>query len=249
MKRIACALALLCGLALGDEATTLFQQGNRYYAAGQYAEATTAYEKVLASGKENWQVHFNLGNAYFKQRQIGKAILYYEKAGALDADNEDILFNLQLANLSVIDRIPVPPRSPVVVWLDEALHVVSARSATMLTAGLWLLLFMVLIAKVLARGGIVRQMSQRLAWPAFILWLTAALIWGWQMHEKSRYRYGIVLVPRVVVTSAPSADATEVFTLHEGVRVQLETTTAGYQRIRLADGKVGWMPEPDLGRI
>lgn len=249
MKRALFALAVLCSSVVADEATTLFQQGNRYYEAGQYAEAVQAYEKILASGKENWQVHYNLGNAYFKQRQIGKAILYYEKARALNADNEDILFNLQLANLSIIDRIPAPTRSLVVVWVDAALHVLSIRSAAMLAAALWVLLLTVLVVMVLTPGGMLRRISRQLVWPCFILWLAAAIVWGWQMYEKSKYRYGIVLVPRVVVTSAPSEDATEVFTLHEGVRVQLEATSAEHQRIRLADGKVGWMPQTALGRI
>jgi hypothetical protein len=72
---------------------------------------------------------------------------------------------------------------------------------------------------------------------------------GWQLYEKSSYQYAIVLTPRVVVTSAPAEGATEVFTLHEGVRVQLETSSGTYQRIRLADGKVGWMPQEVLGKI
>lgn len=249
MKRIFLALALFCQPVLADQAATLFQQGTRYYEAGQYAEAAAAYEKILASGLENWQVHFNLGNAYFKQRQIGKAILYYEKARALNPDNEDIGFNLELANLSVIDRIPVPPRSLVVVWLDAALHFMSLRLAAILTAALWILLFIALIVKVLARRGILLRLGQWLIWPCLTLWLIVAIIFGWQLYEKPTYRYGIVLVPRVVVTSAPSEDATEVFTLHEGVRVQLETTSGEYQRIRLADGKVGWMPQEVLGKI
>lgn len=249
MKKVFIVLALISQSALADEATTLFQQANRYYEAGQYAEATAAYEKILASGMENWQVHYNLGNAYFKQRQLGKAILYYEKAQALNPDSEDIRFNLDLANISVIDRIPVPPRSLVVVWLDTALHVVSLRLAAILTAALWVLFFILLIFKLLARGGLVQRLSQRLLWPSLVVWVIAAIIFGWQLYEKSSYRYGIVLASRVVVTSAPSAVATEVFTLHEGVRVQLEAASGTYQRIRLVDGKVGWMPREVLGQI
>jgi len=248
MKRVFIALVIFCQPLLADEASTLFQEAGQFYQAGQYVEAAAAYEKILANGLENWQVHYNLGNAYFKQRQLGKAILHYEKALALNPENEDIRFNLDLANLSVIDRIPVPPRSLVVLWLDTALHVISLQAATILAAALWVVLFLILIARILA-AGFLQRLSQSLLWPSLVAWALATIVFAWQLYEKSNYRYAIVLTPRVVVTSAPAEGATEVFTLHEGVRVQLETSSGEYQRIRLADGKVGWMPQEVLGQI
>jgi tetratricopeptide (TPR) repeat protein len=248
MKKVLLALIFFCHAALADEASTLFQQAGSDYQAGKYAEAVTAYEKILANGLENWQVHYNLGNAYFKQRLLGKAILHYEKALALNPENEDVRFNLDLANLSVIDRIPTPPRSLVVIGLDTALHLISLQTATILAAALWVVLFFVLIARILGRG-FFQRLSQSLLWPSLVAWALATIVFGWQLYEKSNYRYAIVLAPRVVVTSAPAEGATEVFTLHEGVRVQLETASGSYQRIRLADGKVGWMPHEALGQI
>ena len=158
--------------------------------------------------------------------------------------------NTQLSVRRVpIDRIPVPPRSLVVVWLNAALHVISLRLAAMLAATLWVLLFIALNMRMLARGGVLLRLGQSVLWPSLVAWVIVAIIFGWQVYEKSSYRYAIVLTPRVVVTSAPAEDATEVFTLHEGVRVQLETSSGSYQRIRLADGKVGWMPQEVLGQI
>lgn len=248
MKRIFITLAIFCQPLFADEASTLFQQAGEFYQAGQYAEAATAYEKILANGLENWQVQYNLGNAYFKQRQLGKAVLHYEKALALNPENEDIRFNLDLANLSVIDRIPTPPRSLVVIWLDTALHAISLQTATILAAMLWVVLFIILMIRILG-SGFMQRISQSLLWPSLVAWALATIVFGWQLYEKSTYRYAIVLTTRVVVTSAPAEGATEVFTLHEGVRVQLETSSGNYRRIRLADGKVGWMPQEVLGGI
>jgi len=249
MIRTLCMFALLTTTAIADEASTLFEQGNRAYEAGRYAEAAASYEKIIAAGRENWQLYYNLGNAYFKQRQLGRAILNYERARLLNPENEDVRFNLELANLSVIDRVPVPPRSLIVGLLEDSLHAINLRTAAMVTAGLWVLLFAILIARLLARGGMFHRLGQRLLWPGLTLWLVFAAVFGWQLYEKSSYEYAIVLASRVVATSAPSPEATEVFTLHEGVRVQLESTSGDYRRIRLADGKVGWMPQSALARI
>jgi len=184
MKQMIFALVLFCQPLLADEASTLFQQAGQFYQAGNYAGAAVAYEKILANGVENWQVHYNLGNAYFKQRQLGKAILHYEKALALNPESEDIRFNLDLANLSVIDRIPVPPRSLVVIWLDTALHAMGLQTAAILTAALWVLLFFILIFKILG-SGFMQRFSQSLLWPSLIAWGLVTIVVGWQLYEKA----------------------------------------------------------------
>ncbi len=52
----------------------------------------------------------------------------------------------------------------------------------------------------------------------------------------------VVLQKSVTVLSEPQAAATEVFTLHEGVKVRIIDQSGAYVRLRLADGKDGWAP-------
>jgi hypothetical protein len=59
----------------------------------------------------------------------------------------------------------------------------------------------------------------------------------------------IVMVDKVSVMSEPSDNATEQFFLHEGAKVRVEDTSGDYLRIRLADGKVGWMPKDTIEKI
>ncbi|MDZ7266387.1 MAG: tetratricopeptide repeat protein [candidate division KSB1 bacterium] len=245
-------LALLFVFAAGaaaDEAGSLFQQGNQYYQAGQYAEAAAAYEKIIALGRENWQVYYNLGNAYFKQRQPGLAILNYERALRLNRRHDDIRFNLELANLTIIDRLPQPPVPLLVAWLQAALDFLPIQQVALVGLIFWILLFAGLTVNLLTRRRAWQVAGRRVAWSAGACVLLLALLFAAQLYQQHSARYGIVLEKRVVVHTSPAADATEAFILHEGAKVQVQESNGSWARIRLADGKVGWLPQAAVGVI
>ncbi len=239
----------VAGLALADEAVSLFNQANKFYEAGDYQQAVAAYEKIIAAGKSNWQVYYNLGNAYYKQKNYGKAILNYERAQRLNRDNEDIDFNLDLANLTVTDRITAMPRSLAVIWLDKAIHFFTFEMAAALMAIFWVLSFAGAIIWMLARREFWQSWGRRLVWVAGAVWLIFALVFSILAYERATVHEAIVLAPRVVVRSSPAGDATEMFILHEGVKVRLQESSGAWQRIKLADGKVGWLEANTIEKI
>jgi len=248
-RRFAFCFLLFAVCVAADEATSLFNQANKFYEAGDYQQATAGYEKILAAGQANWQVYYNLGNAYYKQKRFGKAILNYERARRLNRDNEDIDFNIDLANLSVADRIPVMPPSLVVGWLEAAVHFFTLEAAGPVMLIFWMLLFAGAMIWMLARRELLQSWGRRLTWVAGAAWLIFMLIFGVLAYESAAVQEAIVLVSRVVVRSSPAEDATEMFILHEGVKVRLQESSGEWQRIKLADGKVGWLEAKAVEKI
>jgi SH3-like domain-containing protein len=51
----------------------------------------------------------------------------------------------------------------------------------------------------------------------------------------------IVFSPSVTVRSAPDAGSTELFVLHEGVKVKLLQQNNNWYEIQIEDGNVGWI--------
>jgi tetratricopeptide (TPR) repeat protein len=247
--RFAFFFFLLASSLYADEAESLFRQANQQYEAGNFEQAAATYEKILAAGKANWQVYYNLGNAYYKQKHVGKAILSYERARRLNRDNEDIDFNLDLANLSVADRIAAMPRPLVVVWLDNAIHFFTIEAAATVMLIFWVLLFSGAVIWMLGRREFLQRWGRRLVWVTGSLWLLSMLIFGMLAYERATVQEGIVLASRVVVRSSPAEDATEMFILHEGVKVRLQERSGGWQRLKLADGKVGWLEANTIEKI
>lgn len=252
MKRVLLPVLILVLPALSfasDEAESLFYAGNKFYEQGQYEKAIGAYEKILSLGKESWPVYFNLGNAYYKLQRPGPAILNYERALKLNPKNEDIRFNLDLANLAIVDRIPTPPK-PAWLSIAEALVYSLPLNFIIWTAILIYIVYMFIWALQQVRPALISRRVRRIFSGACLPLLTVLLLlFAFRWYKLETEQYGVVLVPEVSATSAPVADATEVFALHEGTKLRVEKTSENWARIRLIDGKVGWIPARTLGKI
>ena len=59
---------------------SLFRQANAAYRGGDYAKAASVYENLIAQGKANAALYYNLGNTYFKQGRVGPTLVQYERA-------------------------------------------------------------------------------------------------------------------------------------------------------------------------
>ena len=57
------------------------------------------------------------------------------------------------------------------------------------------------------------------------------------------------MTDKVDVKSAPNEAGTDVFTLHEGVKVRIDDQSLEWVKIRLADGKVGWLKSTHIVKI
>ena len=72
---------------------------------------------------------------------------------------------------------------------------------------------------------------------------TAGAIQGARERSESS---AILFTPSAPVKSAPDERSTDLFVVHEGVRVDLLDSVGAWRKIRLADGKIGWLPMADL---
>ena len=225
-----------------DEYETLFHQANQYYDNGDYAAAAETYEKIVQAGRGNWQLFYNLGNAYFRLNEIGRAILYYEKALRLNPDNEDIRFNLDYANLKIVDRIPEPPKQAFVLWVERLVLGPPFRTLLWMTLGLYALTLVLLALRYFYVKLEASRGYRLLLWTSSITFVIFLALFGLRWYKLSTEKYGIVMAKAVTVTSSPTRDATEVFELHEGTKLRIEEQSGDWLRIRLRDGKVGWIP-------
>jgi SH3-like domain-containing protein len=54
-------------------------------------------------------------------------------------------------------------------------------------------------------------------------------------------KFAIVFSQSTDVKSAPDEQSTGLFVLHSGVKVELIDRVGNWNKVRLADGKIGWM--------
>ena len=66
------------------------------------------------------------------------------------------------------------------------------------------------------------------------------------MHNNP---YSIVTVANVTAKSEPSSAGGDVFSIHEGTKVRVMESLNKWDKIRLADGKIGWIPSEAAEKI
>jgi len=216
----------------------LYNEASVLYKANQFTEAAAVYEKITAQGYRSAEVYYNLGNCYYKMHNTGKAILNYERALKLAPDDEDIAHNLKLAQLTTIDRVqPVPQLAIVTKW-NNLLHSFSSKGwAVFALVLVWLSLILFAIYLFVSRKGVVLFFTITV----FLLSLVSVGLGVKQAHTEDDSGTAILMVANVNVKSAPDESATDIFTIHEGIKLYLCDRVGNWNKIRLADGKVGWV--------
>ena len=199
--------------------------------------------------RENWQLYFHLGNPYCRRNDIGRAVLNYERALKLAPENEDVQFNLELAQLQTSDRIPTPPKEAYLLLFEKIFYGPSFNFllyATLIFYATFLLIWAlryVLPAITFSSG---YRFTLVVLLCGFVL---SAGVFGVRWYNQATKKYGVAIASEVKVTSSPTAEATEVFLLHAGTKFQIQEQTANWLRIRLRDGKTGWISAGSAGRI
>ncbi len=231
---------------IAQAAPELYNKASALYKANQFAEAAAVYDKITAQGYRSAEVYYNLGNCYYKMHNNGKAILNYERALKLAPDDEDIVHNLKLAQLTTIDRVqPVPQLAIVTKW-NNLLHSFSSKGwAVFALVLVWLSLILFAIYLFVSRKGVVLFFTITV----FVLSLVSVGLGVKQAHTEDDSGTAILMVANVNVKSAPDENATDIFTIHEGVKLYLCDRVGNWNKIRLADGKVGWVEKNMFEKI
>lgn len=250
MKRVYLILfAVLCLSKVSANTDSLYQRANELYQEGEYELALNAYREILTSGYESPGLYYNMGNASFRSNSIGYAILYYEKVLKLDPSHEDAKHNLEFVSRYRVDAFEPVPELFLRNWIRVLVQALPERSWSLLA----MLLFGVLLAGVLVylfshklnfkKAGFLTAVLGLLL---FLVALTAAI----SSHKKViTPDEGIILAPSVIVRSSPSDSGTELFVLHEGTKIKVNEEVAGWQNIRIMDGREGWIGTSDFGSI
>lgn len=224
---------------------TLFFQGNTAYGEERYADAVAAYNKVLATGVESGNLHFNLGNAHFKGGDVGRAVLSYERARRLIPRDPDLHANLGYARERSGDGDPTP------LWARLALPLASRASSDELlaaTSACFLLLMAALIAGRLLPTA--TRASRGVAIAAGIGLVLVGTSAGYRLASVDLPSFAVVVADRDTdVRFEPSATGTAHFASKPGAVLRVLAEREGWAQVARADGKRGWIARDTIAPL
>ena len=252
MKKILLIL-FLCSLysvkLSAFNADSSFAKGNEFYQKKDYAKAAASYKSALDAGYAGASLYYNLGNAYFRDGKIGYAILFYEKAAKLSPNDKDIEHNLKIANLRTIDKVaPMPPFILFRLW-DKTILLFSVAGWTTLSFALYLIILISAGVYFTSHVSSYQRVSFLSGIITFLLF-AGSVFFLWQRVEYQQNRSkGIIVVQTSVAKLAPDVQSKDSFVIHEGIKVVIEDKVNDWLRIRLQDGKIGWIAVNNLAVI
>ena len=135
LRCVVLAAGLIAPSAHGAGLGPAFDDANRLYEEGQYAEAIAAYSQIVQGGRVSAALYFNLGNAHFKAGQMGRAIVNYRLAERLAPRDPDIRSNLLTARTTVLGG--APPPAP--LWRRVVSRLSLDEWTVLAAAALWVL--------------------------------------------------------------------------------------------------------------
>jgi tetratricopeptide (TPR) repeat protein len=246
MKNIYYIFVLFFQISLAQNA---FEQANQFYQKGNYQEAISNYESILASGKQSAELYFNLGNCYYKLHKVAPSIYNFEKALQLNSNDADIQTNLDFARKTAVDDVKDVPK----VGFSQLIQDVT--SSYHYDTWAWISVFLAFVFLALFAGYYFSRTAfkKRIFFTAmFVVALAILISFSSGMYEKNRItneKPAIVFAEKVNIKSEPKPASSTAFVLHEGTKVYILESIANWKKIQLADETTGWIESESIKEL
>jgi tetratricopeptide (TPR) repeat protein len=227
----------------------LLKEANQLYASNEFAKAQKIYENLVGQGFESSELYFNLGNACYKNQELTKAILYYEKAKLLAPNDEEIQFNLDLVNQFVVDKIIPLPRPFFLKWGQSILNLFSANGWSFISILTFIFILALAALYIFSRNLMLRKISFSGAIFFILISLLSFVLAGKQKSKITHRNHAVIFATTVTVKSSPSESGTDLFVIHEGLKVEIKEELGSWADIKLEDGNTGWVKKGVFEKI
>jgi len=210
-----------------------FEAANKLYYEGKFAEAASAYEKLLRSAPPSPALYFNLGNAWFKSGQLGRAIAAYHQAERFAPRDPDLRANLQFAR----NQIQGPSLSSKrwQRWLNKlTLNEWTVLATTVVW--FWLLLITALQWRAASKRSF-RGLILGLGIASAMLGGCFAL----SLYLNHVQQIAVVITPEAVVRRGPLEESPNAFALHDGAELQVLDRKDDWLLITTDPRRLGWL--------
>lgn len=244
-KIIVIIMALCAGNILSAANTpkdSLWNDAVNAYTGGSYDVAIRSFSQLERDGYSSAELFYNIGNAYYNSEDgLAKSILYYHRALRLNPSFEDAKINLEMVKEFTQDRIDVVPEFILITWVKDLRNIMSTNSWAYLSILFFFL--MALFILIFRYSG--RRIFRKLGFMLAILSLSISIFsFSFSLalnYHLNREDEAIIMASVVSIRSSPNANATSLFNLHEGTKINILEILGTWSKVEIEDGRQGWI--------
>lgn len=227
----------------------LMKNGNKFYQEGQFEQAVQTYQKILGQGFESGAIYYNLGNTYFKSGKLGYAIYCYEKGLKLEPNDEDLLYNLRIAQARTFDKITELPKLFIIAWWEGLVTSLSISAWSFIVILVFWILLISIAVYYFSRNPNFQRISFLSSSISLAVLIVVVVLLFARVNREAATNYGILLQQTYSVKVSPDVKGSDAFIIHEGIKFSIEDHVNDWVKIRLVDGKIGWIQKSVMGQI
>ncbi|NNK18236.1 MAG: tetratricopeptide repeat protein [Maribacter sp.] len=246
MKQLLFIIVMLIAFLGNAQNEALFNRATESYNNGDYQKAIENYSEILENGQHSAELYYNLGNAYYKLNQIAPSIYYYEKALLLSPNDEEIKNNLSYARNMTLDAIEVLPETGL-SKIYNAVTGIMTFDQWSYTAVVFMILFVLLYIAFYYFNYATKKRIAFISSIASLFISVMAVVFAFILHNDfNADQPAIVFDSEVKIKAEPNKRSEAVFVLHEGTKVNVLDELNEWKKIKLVDGKTGWVTSESI---
>lgn len=249
MKKTVFLLFLFVNTMIAQNLDNLFSTANDFYKKEQFEKAIESYHQIEKKGMISVALYYNLGNSYYKLNKVGPSIFYFEKALKLDPTNEDVQNNLIFAKRLSLDAIQEMPKNLFERFNINYLQKLSFNQWAIVSVIFSCLASILFLLFYFSISPAIKRTFFGLSVFSFLLLIISFTITYNQFLFFKNNKEAIVFAETSTVKNAPTFNSEEVFILHEGTKVIVLDVLDNWKKIKLADGKQGWILSKEIKEL
>ncbi|MFK5973639.1 MAG: tetratricopeptide repeat protein [Flavobacteriaceae bacterium] len=246
IKRLMPLFVLLMCVTASAQNEALFNKGTDAYNEGEYEKAIQNYMGILNDGQHSAELYFNLGNTHYKLNQIAPSIYYYEKALLLQPKDAEILNNLAYAQNMTLDAIEILPETGISKIYTSISRFLSFDQWAYAAVTFIILFVFLYIAFYYFKYATQKRLAFISSLVSLVIGVVSFIFAFVLSNDFKADRPAIVFADEVTIKSEPNDRSQEVFKLHEGTKVNVLEELNDWKKIRIIDGKTGWVASSAL---
>lgn len=231
--------------AIDSNIQTLFHQANEAYLSRDFKKAIELYTDLQKKEIQSGDLFYNLGNTYYRTGRVGWAVYYYLKALQLEPRDRDLVANFQAVTSKRVDQFELSVSSKVFQTFFFFNDFVTFKELAMIALVIHFIFFSVL-ALYFFKG------KHTFIIPVFVFGvLNLIFIFSGvaKFYTEQVQEIGVIVESAVPVYSEPTEKSIKLFDLHEGTIGEINDQIKDFLKIRLPDGKVGWLKAEDVKEV
>ncbi|MCK5782179.1 MAG: tetratricopeptide repeat protein [Flavobacteriales bacterium] len=227
----------------------IFVEANSLYKAQNYKEAVDKYQEIVNTGYQSADLYYNIANCYYKIDELAPAVLFYKRAIKLNPNMDDAIFNLKMVHQKTVDKFEKVPKSFFAKFWSWLANIMSIHSWSITSVVLAFIGSTTFLIYFFSSTSALKRLSFVVSITSVVIMFIAIVIAQQQQTWQSKNKDAVIMSENSYVKVAPNESSGDSFILHEGTEVLVVDQVDDWMRIKLVDGKIGWIHSSDISLV